>query len=94
MHSAYLVSPVFDEFGLGHGLLRAPEQEAQSVKTNVFLLRPSVGQALANNALSQFAGAVGIVNANALTGATATVYLSTSHRTGEAGANDVRFASR
>jgi hypothetical protein len=38
-------------------------RKRRALKWNVFLVRPSIGEALSNDALSQLIGAAGIVNA-------------------------------
>jgi hypothetical protein len=71
--SAFLVCTVFPQtyfvrqyltnFGLGFGCFFFQRRKRSALKRNVFLVRPSIGEALANDALGQLIGAAGIVNA-------------------------------
>jgi hypothetical protein len=50
-------------FGLAFGSFSRQRRKRSALSLNVFLVRPSIGQALAHDAFRQFACAVGIVHA-------------------------------
>ena len=49
--------------GLGFGLLAFQRRKRAALCLNVFAVRPSIGRALANDALGEFVGALGMVGA-------------------------------
>lgn len=58
-----LWSPILTNFAFGFACLRFQRRKRLALEWNVFWVRPSIGQALAVDALGAFIGAARIVNA-------------------------------
>ena len=54
---------ILTNFGLGCGSLERQRRKRCALSVNVFAVRPSIGQALANDAFGQLIRAVGIIHA-------------------------------
>jgi hypothetical protein len=59
----YFVRQYLTNFGLGLGCFCFQRRKRWALCLNVFAVRPSIGKALANDALGEFVSAFGIVHA-------------------------------